>query len=582
MPRLLIIVLFTLLGFTAQSQTLFKAEVGQRNITLGNTVVYSVVLENIDSRSFKPPSFQGFEVVSGPSTSMSSTTINGVTSSEFKYIYVLEPKEVGEYVIPGATAMHNNKPIKSNRVKLIVSKGKGGAKNRQELSQNMKDNMFVRAVPSSDTAYIGQQIVLDYKIYYKINVRRYDQTSEPSYDGFFSQQIRNISQSNSVETVNGEEFNVTTLKRVALYPQQTGKLEIEASDFKLGVTAPNSRSRSIFYERFNYFYFSTDPIVINVLELPKDAPASFSGAVGNYTASSTVTPSNLTTDDALTILLEINGNGDAKQNLPPQIIFDENLEVYNTSVLEKKTIPRKNYLQSFMRVEYTVLPKKADRYLIRPEFTYFNPDSARYITIRTGVDNVMVRQGKGRKIEKTVVSESEAMSSDLRPLMTSTSLSSMKTNAWIQSPIGKSLLLLPILAMGAILLYRKNEIKKGNIDPNLIRKQKAGSVAQERLLVANQYMQQNDSKSFYDEIAKSIFGYIADKIDIPFSELSKDNIASKLQANKVASGTIEKLSNLLSSCEMARFAGGAGAENMQAVYNDAKQVIELLEAEGEN
>jgi len=319
-----------------------------------------------------------------------------------------------------------------------------------------------------------------------------------------------------------------------------------------------------------------------VLELPKDPPASFSGAVGKYTAQSTVTPSNLTTDDALTILLEINGNGDTKQNLPPQIIFDDNLEVYNTSVLEKKTIPRKNYLQSFMRVEYTVLPKKADRYLIRPEFTYFNPDSAKYITITTGVDNVLVRQGKGCNTEKTVVSESDAMSSDLRPLMTSTSLSSMKTSAWIQSPIGKSLLLLPFFAMGGILLYRRNEIKKGNIDPNLIKKQEAGSVAQQRLVVANQFMQENDSKSFYDEIAKSIFGYIADKLDIPFSELSKDNIASKLLTNQVARGTIDKLSNLLSACEMARFAGGAGTENMQAVYNDAKQVIELLEAEGEN
>ena len=290
-----------------------------------------------------------------------------------------------------------------------------------------------------------------------------------------------------------------------------------------------------------------------------------------------MTPSNLTTDDALTLILEIYGNGDVKQNLPPQVIFDENLEVYNTSVIEKKTIPREGYLQSFMKIEYTILPKKADRYLIQPRFTYFNPDSAKYIAMVTGVDNVMVRQGKGKKFEKAVVSESDAMSSALKPIMTSTSLSVMRSSAWIQHPIGKALLLVPFLAMAAVLVYRQNEIKKGNIDPDLIRKQKAGGVAKQRLQTAEQFMQKGDSKHFYDEIAKSIFGYIADKLNIPFSELTQTNIASKLKANNESAETIDKLSNLLSKCEMARFAGGAGADNMKSVYNDAQHIIESLE-----
>jgi len=195
----------------------------------------------------------------------------------------------------------------------------------------------------------------------------------------------------------------------------------------------------------------------------------------------------------------------------------------------------------------------------------------------TGVDNVMVRQGKGKKFEKAVVSESDAMSSALKPIMTSTSLSVMRSSAWIQHPIGKALLLVPFLAMAAVLVYRQNEIKKGNIDPDLIRKQKAGGVAKQRLQTAEQFMQKGDSKHFYDEIAKSIFGYIADKLNIPFSELTQTNIASKLKANNESAETIDKLSNLLSKCEMARFAGGAGADNMKSVYNDAQHIIESLE-----
>lgn len=578
MLRLFILFLFTsFCSLGLEAQTLFKAETNTRNVVLGSTVQYSVTLENIDSRSFKPPSFEGFNVVSGPSTSMSSTTINGVTTSEFKYTYILEPKEVGEYVIPAGTAMYKNKRIQSNLVKIIVKAGKGGAKSQKELSKNMRDQMFVRAVPSADTAYIGQQVTLDYNIYYTVNVRRYDQVQEPKYDGFFSEQLRSISRNKNVEIIDGVQYNVTTVRRVALYPQQTGKLSIEASKFKLGVNAPGKKSRSIFYEPLNYYNFSTEPITITVLELPSGAPASFSGAVGEYTANSVVSPSNLTTDDALTVILEVSGNGDVKQTLPPQIIFDDNLEVYNTSVLEKKSVARADYLQSFMKVEYTILPKVAGRYLIEPKFTYYNPDSARYITILTGVDNVMVRQGKKIKSDQAVISESEAMSSNLKPLMTSTSLSTQQNSAWIQSPMGKALFLFPFLAMGGVMLHRQNEIKKGNIDPDLIRRQQAGGEAKKRLLTAEQFMVKKDSKSFYDEIAKSIFGYIADKMNIPFSELTQSNIANKLKSNGIEAGIIDKLSSLLERCEMARFAGVNNDDAMQNVYNDAQQIIESLE-----
>jgi len=574
-----VLFILTFLGTGLQAQYLFKAEANARKIMVGTTFKYTVTLKEIDNRSFRGPNFKGFEVVGGPSTSMSSSTINGVTNSEFKFIYTLQPKAAGEYVIPAATAMYDNKKIKSNLVKIVVVKGKGGVTNQSQINKNMEQQMFVRATPSSDTAYIGQQVVLEYKIYYTVNVRRYDQIVEPSYDGFYAEKLRNVAQNKTIEIVDGVQYNVTTVKRVALYPQQTGKLDIAESKFKLGVNDPNKTSRSIFYEPINYFNFRTEPIVINVLELPEGAPASFSGAVGSYTAASIVSPANLTTDDALTILMEIQGNGDVKQTLPPQVIFDENLEVYNTSVLEKKTNPKSDYLQSYMKLEYTVLPKKANRYLIQPEFTFFNPDSAKYITIITGVDNIMVRQGKNKKVEQTVVSESDAMSSVLRPLMTSTSLSTMKTSAWVQSPIGKALFLFPFLAMGAVLLYRQNEIKKGNIDPDVIRREKAAAIAKERLTTAEDYIKKKDSKSFYDEIAKSMFGYLGDKMNVPFSELSKSNIASILAEKQANPTTIDSLSKLLERCEMSRFAGISDENAMQEVYSSAHEIISSLENE---
>ncbi len=565
------------IGTSLEAQYLFKAESNANRILIGRTFEYSVVLEDIDSRTFRPPSFDGFEVVGGPSTSRSTSIINGVSTSEFKFIYTLKPKAVGDYIIPAATAMFDNKKIRSNLVKVIVQKGKTGASNQQELNNDMSKQMFVRAVPSTDTAYVGQQIILEYKIYYAISVRGYDQVDEPSYDGFYVEKLRDIGQNKTIEIVDGEQYNVTTVKRVALYPQRTGKLEIEASKFKLGVNDPTRKSRSIFAP-INYFVFRTDPIQVDVLRLPEGAPASFSGAVGNYTAQSVVNPPTLTTDDALTILMNIQGNGDVKQMLPPQVIFDDNLEVYNTSVIEKKAVPKRDYFQSFMQVEYTVLPKKADRYLIKPEFTFFNPDSARYITIVTSVNNVMVRQGKNKKVEQAVVSESDAMSNSLRPLLTNASFSTIKTSAWVQGPFGKALYLIPFLAMGGILLYRQNEIKKGNIDPELIRREKAAAVAKQRLTTAETYMKNKDSASFFDEIAKSIFGYLGDKMNVPFSELSRNNIVAILNKKQTNPSTVESLSTLLERCEMARFAGISDDNAMQEVYTSAHEIISSLES----
>lgn len=571
-------ILFLLTLFTTglHAQYLFKAEANARKVVVGGSFTYSVTLEEIDSRSFRSPDFQDFIVVSGPSSSTSTTIINGVRSSEFKVSYTLQPKAEGEYVIPAATAMYDNRKIKSNLVKIVVLKGKGGATNQAELNKNMEQKMFVRAVLSSDTAYIGQQILLDYKVYYQASVKRVERVNELDYDGFFSEKLRTVS-NRTIEVVNGEQYNVSTIESIALYPQRTGRIEMEPSRFKLAVLDPSRRSRSIFSQHYNWFAFSTEPVVIDVLELPEDAPASFSGAVGQYTAQSVVSPANLTTDDALTILLEITGNGDIKRLLAPDIIFDEDLEVYSKSVIEKKAIRRDNHMQSYMSLEYTVLPQKAERFLIKPEFTYFDPDSAKYITIITGVDNVMVRQGANTKNRKAVVSESDAMSSSLKPLMTSTSLSSISSSGWIQSPIGKSLFALPFLAMCGILIYRRNEIQKGNIDPDLLRREQAAGVAKKRLATAEEYMKKNESKLFFDEIAKSIFGYIGDKMNIPFSELSRSNIAAKLQAKQASPQTIEALSALLERCEMARFAGVSGESAMQEVYSSATEIISSLE-----
>ena len=132
-----------------------------------------------------------------------------------------------------------------------------------------------------------------------------------------------------------------------------------------------------------------------------------------------------------------------------------------------------------------------------------------------------------------------------------------------------------ILFVAYIILHRKQVAANANIAA--MRTKKANKVAVKRLKVAKKLLKENKKNEFYDEILKTLWGYMSDKLNIPVSQLSKENIAVELATRGVEKSLIDELHSLLNEGEYARYAPGDASAAMDNVYNMAIKVISKME-----
>lgn len=573
--HLIILLCFPFL-IIGQGEVTFTATPDVKRITENEYFTVTFTITNANWTQFTPPAWRGFNQVGSPSQRQSTQIINGKASSSRSLVYNVLTKRAGKYIIGPAKAKVNGKEIESNSFTIEVVKGK---KKPAAASGNAEDNFFVRAEPSTTTARIGQQITVDYKLYTKINIESYDMGQDPDYNGFFAQDIRRFSYRTMREEIDGEMYSTKIFKRVALYPQQAGLLTIEPLNIRLGVTDQSSgRRRSFFFNEVKYIPYLVDSVQISVIPFPGDSiPPTFSGAVGQYKMSASVDKKNLSTDDALTITMSIEGNGDIKRIQSPKMDLGEKFDVYDPRIIEEKSFESNGEIQGRKILEYQALPLEAGQYSVQPRFTYYDTDSLKFITL--GIPSVTVNVKKGRKKRTSAIAKKGLEKEvDLLPIKTETTLS-QKGDFFFGSPFFWILTVLPFLFLGGAFVYRQQQLKKGSIDFALLKIQRAQKVAVQKLAQAEQFMQAGNSKSFYDEISRASFGYVCDKLSIPLSELSKANVQEKLQSLNVSQQYIDEFIKIIKTCEMALFAGMDNSAAMQETYENTKEVIVKIEEE---
>ena len=567
---------FTLQILAQKGPVSFTATANAKQIVAGDFFQVEFTLKNADWERFTPPDFKGFQQHGNPSTSQQTTIVNGVVNMSKTVAYQVKAKKVGKYTIAGATAVVNGKEIKSNKIPIEVIKGKPRSNNAN--TDNFEGQVFVRSEVNATDVKVGQQIQLDYKIYTKINVESFDMSEDPEYLGFYTENVRQFRYNWMKEVVDGETYNTKILKRVALYPQQAGLLTIEPVFVRVGIEDPNSkRRRSFFFKELKYLPFTTDSIQINVQPMDGSMPPSFSGGVGRYLMLFSVDKNTMTTDDALTLKMTIRGNGDIKRVQPPDLGLGEDFEVYEPRVLEEKNFEHNGEILGRKIFEYQAIPLKTGQFKIQPEFTYFDTDSLAFVSKTSAPVNVIVKQGR-KKIGSTVVTPVEETKAELLPIQQTTSLSS-KDKYFFGSPFFWILTTLPFVLLGAAFAYRQVLEARGNIDVTLLKSQQAQNVAKQKLSQAEQFLQTNNSKEFYNEISNASFGYVSDKLNIPPSELSKANIQEKLQSLNVTQQYIDDLTKIIKTCEMALFAGMDNSAAMQETYQKTAEVIVKIEEE---
>ena len=561
-------------------------------------LVYEI---NKDVSELQIPELNDFQLLGGPSTSSSSSIqiINGKTtrSSKYTYTYYLSALKDGIYTIAPATAKIKKDTYKSNAVKIEVIKGKSStsqttpstaspaAKSSSNVDTHAGEDLFIRLLVDKKNAYIGEQIIAWIKIYSKINITQIDPNFKaPEFTGFYQQPfeippLRALER----ENVNGEIYGTGILRKIVLYPQKSGEIIIQPFDIDVAYQKQVKRkSRSIFDDFFGPTVqnvpvkLKSKAVKLNIKTLPASMPSSFTGAVGNFRMSASINKTQVKTNDAVTLKVNISGKGNIKLIDEMEFEFPPALETFKPIVKTKQD----NVLEGSQSFEYTIIPRYAGDFKIGPiEFTYFNPSTRSYKILKSQEFNISVAKGEE---DTTTVVISGLSKEDVKLL--SSDIIFIKNKPFNLTPKNKfifgstrfyAMYLISLMLFLLIILFRRKRIKR-NANIKLVKNRRANKFARKRLKKASGFMRQNNRKTFYDEVLKAMWGYLSDKLNIPIADLSKDTSREALIRNKINDNLMNKFYDIIDSCEYARYSPGDESSEMQKLYNDAiKTIIKL-------
>lgn len=563
---------------------------------------YTVTTQKI--KDFRAPSFEGFEVLMGPSTSRSSSSsiINGnmTTTSSFTYTYILMGVEEGDYSIPGATVVADGEPKTSNTLKIKVlppdqtsntqaGRGQGQSSNGQNnIGQIAKDDLFITATVNKTNVYEQEALLLTYKVYFTVNLRELE-IKMPDLKGFLTQEVELQRGQPTLEHYKGRNYNSIVWSQYVLFPQQSGKLEIPSINFDATVAVRTRHSMDPFDMFFNggasYVdvrkTISTPKLTINVNPLPAGKPESFVGGVGDFSIKSVCSTNELKVNEAVTLKLDISGVGNMKLISTPEVYFPQDFEIYDPKVENKFSLTR-NGLSGKKIIEYLAIPRHAGTFTIPAiEFSYFDLKSKSYKTLSTEPYELHVAKGEGGT-EQVVTSftnkeDVKLIGQDIRYIKTGEIRLSPKGHFFFGSLTYYMWYILPLsFFLIFIIVYRKQAIENANVSK--VRVKNANKVAVKRLKYACKLMKENKNEEFYDEVLKASWGYISDKMSIPVSELSKDNVEQELMKHNVDKALSEEFIRVLDECEFARYAPSSATSGMDRIYSAAIEVISKMES----
>lgn len=568
---------------------------------------YTVTTQNV--RDFRAPSIKGFDVLMGPSRSQQNSVqiINGQTTStsSITFTYILLANTEGSFTVPGATITADGNQLVSNSVQIKVlpadqasagtssggnSEGKqsGNTSRASSGTAVSSSDLFITATASKTTVYEQEAFLLTYKIYTLVDLRMFDNVKLPDFKGFHSQEVELPNDRRwGLEHYKGRNYQTTVYRQFVLFPQQSGKLTIDAARFDASIakaTQAVDPFEAFFNGGSNYVEVKktimTPQLTINVNPLPAGKPSDFSGGVGEFNITSSINSTNVKTNDAVTVKIVISGTGNLKLLSNPEIKFPEDFEVYDPKVDNKFRLTNSG-LSGSKVIEYLAIPRTAGTYKIPAvKFSYFDINSRSYKTLTTEEYELHVEKGAGNAAQTianfTNKEDLKVLNEDIRYIKQNDVTLSQKGDFFFGSLTYWLLYLIPGVAFIVFfIIYRKQIAANANVAK--MRTKKANKVAVKRMKQAGKLLSENKKDAFYDEVLKALWGYISDKLNIPVSRLSKDNIVEELRNYGVSDALIEEFLNTLNNCEFARFAPGDDNQAMDKVYSASLEVISKME-----
>ena len=559
-------------------------------------LIYSV---NAAAKDLQAPDFQFFEILAGPFESRSSYTqiINGKKSSatNLSYTLTLMPSKTGTFKIPGASIVVDGEKIYSNDLTIKVENAEKNAQKQNEggtvtgggTQRVTSESIFVRTIVSKTNIYEQEAISVTYKLYTLLDVAQFTGAKLPDFNGFLKQDIEQSQNKQlSAETYKGRSYGTVVLYQAVLFPQHTGEIEIGKASFTALLRLQNkAQVRSIFDDFFDSYTnvektLTAPAVTVKVSELPlAGKPATFSGAVGNFNLTSTLSSGNLKTNQAATIKVVISGNGNMKLLKNPEIKFPDGFEVYDPKV-DNKFSSGSGGVSGTKTIEYMFIPRRSGKFDIpSAELSYFDLNNKTYRTLRTPAYKINVTKGEGGEavVENFTGKEDVTpLAKDIRYLFTGSVKLQPESRPWFGTLPFWMLFLIPLIIAAILFIYFRKHVKE-NADLAFVKTKKANKVAQKRLRLALKFLEEGKKKQFYEEVMKAVWTYLSDKLVIPVAELNKDNIRLKMNEKGMEKEVTDNFTNILNTCEYASYAPDSGRQEMGNLYGETVDAISRME-----
>jgi hypothetical protein len=408
-----------------------------------------------------------------------------------------------------------------------------------------------------------------------VDIQNYNITEESDYVGFYTEDIQRPDTRTRREIIDGVQYITRVIKSIALYPQQAGLLTIDPAIMQLGVVMEGNRGGSFFFgNEIRRVPFQTEAVEIRVRPLPSSKPAGFSGAVGQFDLKGYISRNTVTTDDALTVSLVIEGDGDLKRVQAPQINFPTSFEIYEPKIREEAQGEVNGNRYGRKTIEYICLPREAGQFSIQPSFSFFDPDSVKYRSLEIEPFYITVRQGSANP--NTALLSEDQEEADIHFINLNTRIRK-PGRMWFGTVSFWVLLLIPVIAVAGAIFYKRKLQTLANLDPAILKARKAQKIAMERLQKSAALLAEQKSRAFYDEVSKAMMGYISDKLKIPKADMNKSNLQQRLEQLGISDERVQQFMELIKNCEMALFAGMDNSEAMQSTYDHALQILADIE-----
>ncbi|TPG33363.1 BatD family protein [Flavobacterium pectinovorum] len=579
MKRYLILLLFTFQGLLAQVQ--FEARVSKNTLGLNERLRVDFMM-NVDGDNFDQPSFEGFRIVGGPSQQVSQSWVNGRSSFQKIYSYILQPNQKGTVYIKQAAIEYNGQIYKTSPIKIVVTNAVAQERDpndpRPQGSSNGDEMLNLVAEISKTSPYVNEPITVVYKLYFNnINVNGFKELAKPKYNDFWNQNIDIKQLSLEQGTYQGEKCYYVILKKTILYPQKSGRLTIEPLSLEIGVQMPTNR-RDMFGQMIltdGSKVVSAGAKTINIRPLPEATkPEGFSGAVGKFDFTVTPSKTSLKSGESLDLIVSASGNGNMKLFTLPKPVVPNALEMYDP-VHDEKVTTSLSGMSGKITDKYTIIPQYKGKYAIKPMvFSYFDLNTGSYKTITSKEIMVDVLDGPmqaeaNATAAKNVISKTE----QFKYIKSKTTLVAIARNDFYGSDLYYTLLFLPFIILPIIVLAKKRkEAIDGDVTGNRIRMN--NKLAKKYLSEAKKQI--NNKEPFYIALEKAMHNFLKAKLHIETSEMSKDNIRELLLSRNSNPETVQNFINLTENCEFARYAPASSA-SIQQDYEKAVLIISELE-----